>query len=288
MKRYRVYQVDVFTKRQFQGNPAGVVPNADGLTKAQMHEIAADLNNSETAFLFSSSSLSYDVGVRFFKPSTEVPSCGHATIAAHYVCALENRLQSGTVRQKIRIGILPVYITQCADDYEIVMTQGNIEFSPPFEGGARQYILNALKLSADDLDERCPMQIVSTGHSKVLIGIKSRRTLNALRPELSCLREISEGIDCKGYFVFTLDSNTPEILTYGRVLASSIGIPEDPATGNAHGSLRAYLVKHHIVENDGARFAFRGRQGETLGRMGTVNIEINIENGEPIQAKIGS
>ena len=35
MKTYRVYQVDAFTKERFRGNPAGVVPNAEGLTEAQ-------------------------------------------------------------------------------------------------------------------------------------------------------------------------------------------------------------------------------------------------------------
>lgn len=31
MKKYRLYQVDSFTRKKLHGNPAGVVPNADGL-----------------------------------------------------------------------------------------------------------------------------------------------------------------------------------------------------------------------------------------------------------------
>ena len=53
MKTYKIYQIDAFTKERFSGNPAGVVVNADGLTDAQMQQIARELNNSETAFLFS-------------------------------------------------------------------------------------------------------------------------------------------------------------------------------------------------------------------------------------------
>ena len=52
MKKYRLYQVDAFTKEIFKGNPAGVVTNADGLTEIQMQQIARELNNSETAFIF--------------------------------------------------------------------------------------------------------------------------------------------------------------------------------------------------------------------------------------------
>ena len=81
MRRYTVYQVDAFTKEKFKGNPAGVVINADGLTEAEMQKIARELNNSETAFLFSPTSPDHDVWIRFFTPTIEVPVCGHATIA---------------------------------------------------------------------------------------------------------------------------------------------------------------------------------------------------------------
>ena len=44
MKRYRVYQVDAFTREKFRGNPAGVVSNAEGLTENQMQAIAQTLS----------------------------------------------------------------------------------------------------------------------------------------------------------------------------------------------------------------------------------------------------
>ncbi len=92
MKTYRVYQVDSFTRQKFSGNPAGVVSNADGLTEQQMQQLARELNNSETAFIFAGQKPDYDVEVRYFTPTTEVPICGHATIAAHYVRAVEGKL----------------------------------------------------------------------------------------------------------------------------------------------------------------------------------------------------
>ena len=67
MKTYRLYQIDSFTRERFHGNPAGVVPNADGLTEEQMQRIAREMNNSETAFIFSSASPDYDVEVRFLR-----------------------------------------------------------------------------------------------------------------------------------------------------------------------------------------------------------------------------
>ena len=106
VKTYKIYQVDSFTRDRFHGNPAGVVPDAKGLTDEQMLRIARELNNSETAFMFETDSPDYDIEVRFFTPTTEVPICGHATIAAHYVRAKERNMEGGTVVQKTKAGIL--------------------------------------------------------------------------------------------------------------------------------------------------------------------------------------
>ena len=93
MKRsYAVYQVDAFTKEKLSGNPAGVVLDARGLTDEEMRRIARELNNSETAFILPGKPGEYDVQVRFFTPAKEVPVCGHATIASHYVRAMHHRL----------------------------------------------------------------------------------------------------------------------------------------------------------------------------------------------------
>jgi PhzF family phenazine biosynthesis protein len=286
MKTYTIYQVDAFTTEKFKGNPAGVVTNADGLSEKTMQKIARELNNSETAFIFSPEDSSHDVKLRYFTPTTEVPSCGHATIAAHYARAIEKQLTSCQLTQKIGIGILPVDIIK-AKDYTIWMTQGKIEFSKLFSIKEENQLLIALGLTKDDMDPRCPVQIVSTGHSKIMIGIKSRTKLNALSPYMGMLRNFSKQVGCNGYFVFTLTDDTSEIVTHGRMFAPAIGIEEDPVTGNANGPLGAYLVKHKIVKNDNSMFVFTGIQGEAILREGKVYVKVKIKNGEPTQVQIG-
>lgn len=73
MKTYKIYQVDSFTRDRFHGNPAGVVPDAKGLTDEQMLSIARELNNSETAFIFEADSPDYDIEVRFLHPQQKFP-----------------------------------------------------------------------------------------------------------------------------------------------------------------------------------------------------------------------
>ena len=221
-KKYQIYQVDSFTNELFKGNPAGVVTNADGLTDKQMQSIARELNNSETAFILSPTESNYDVWVRFFTPYNEVPSCGHATVAAHYIRALENNYESCTVIQKIGAGILPVEIIKKNNDYRIIMTQGKIEFHDPLNYEINKNIYEALLLSENDINKDCPLQIVSTGHSKVLVGINSQKTLDSLKPNMYALSQISKEIKCNGYFVFTFDTNEEGILTKGRMFDPSI------------------------------------------------------------------
>ncbi|MEE8572170.1 MAG: PhzF family isomerase [Gemmatimonadota bacterium] len=287
MRRYRIYQVDSFTTEKFRGNPAGVVPEADGLSEDEMQAIARELNSSETAFVLSPDGPDHDVIVRFFTPTIEVPSCGHATIAAHYVRALENALPSCTVVQKIGAGILPVDIVSDGSGYRIVMTQGAIQFGEPFSESQVDDIVAALGLEAHALDDRCPVQIVSTGHSKVLVGIRSRSDLNSLSPDLGRLAEISARIGCNGYYVFVLESGSSDVFAHGRMFAPAIGIPEDPVTGNANGPLGAYLARHGLADPVDGRLSFRAQQGEAMGRPGTVEVEVEVEGTEPRVVRVG-
>jgi phenazine biosynthesis protein PhzF family len=286
MKKLTVYQIDSFTKEQFKGNPAGVVVNADGLNDNQMQMIARELNNSETAFLFSSDCINYNGIIRYFTPKSEVPICGHATIAAMYAKALEENLESCVLKIKTNVGILPFEIIKNHRGYQIIMTQGEFSLSETFDSANSQRIIEALGLEESDINKNCPIQIASTGHSKVMIGIKTREKLNLLTPNFNELANLSAEIKCNGYFVFTFDSDDKDVLTYGRMFAPAIGINEDPVTGNANGPLGGYLIQNKIVETKNDYFEFNGRQGEAINRLGVVNVKVLVENNKPTLIQI--
>jgi PhzF family phenazine biosynthesis protein len=185
------------------------------------------LNNSETAFLIKPDEDDCDGIIRYFTPNTEVPVCGHATIAALYALAHEYKLSSCIMRIKTKVGVLPVEIIKTTTEYEIVMTQGKFELGPVFDAPKTQKLLEALGLSQDETDPRCPVQIASTGHSKVMVGIKSRAKLNRLTPDFHALVKLSKQIGCNGYFVFTFDTTTLKFNLWANV-CPAIGINEDP------------------------------------------------------------
>ena len=280
-KRYHLFQVDSFTREKFLGNPAGVVLDADGLTETMMQKIAREMNDSETAFIFRGDE-NCDVHVRFFTPTREVPICGHATIAAHYVRAVTSKMESVRVLQKTGAGILPVDII-CEDgDYRIAMTQEKIEFGAPISADFAGRIADALGGGTQGLNERCPVAVAST---KVMIGLKDVAALHLLQPDMAALSRLSEEIGCNGYYAFTLHPGE-EAFVHGRMFAPALGIFEDPVTGNANGRLGRYLVHYGIVKPGDGIFSYTAVQGEAIGRPGRMRVEVEVAGGVPVGVRI--
>jgi PhzF family phenazine biosynthesis protein len=274
----RLYQVNAFTARPFAGNPAAVVPDARGLSDAEMQAIARELNLSETAFALPGHDPA-QIRVRFFTPTAEVPSCGHATIATHFVRA-EERPAAGPIVQLTAAGPIGVTFEPRPDGRRRVwMRQRPATFEKVLDAGEAASLLAALDVTADDVLP-LPMQVVSTGHSKVMIPLRRRERLRALRPSARALCDLSARIGCNGYFAFTLDAPDPGRLAHGRMFAPAIGIPEDPVTGNANGPMGAYLLRYGLAAGDAnGTLSFTAGQGDELGRPGLAHVRVEAADG---------
>lgn len=98
-----VLRYAAFSTRPQGGNPAGIVLDAIGSSDARMQRIATTIEYAETAFVTGEDENGFDV--RYFSPVSEVPFCGHATIALGVALAEERgpaervfRTRSGPVR----------------------------------------------------------------------------------------------------------------------------------------------------------------------------------------------
>jgi len=281
--KYRVYQVDAFTRQPLTGNPAGVVTNAEGLTEGQMQAIARELNNSETAFILPPKDDSHDVWVRFFSPTREVPVCGHATVSAHFVRALELGLDRARVRQLTGAGVQTVEVTRSGGVPTVTITQSTPGVEPPLPAAAVSRLAAALGVRESDLRPDCPVCVATTGHSKVMVALRDLELLHRLQPDMAALSALSAEIGCNGYYVFTLHPRHPA-LVHARMFAPAIGIPEDPVTGNGGGPVGAYLVTYGHLKGDEVRFT--AVQGEAMGRPGRMEVRVLSENGKPRQVQI--
>jgi len=68
----KIYQVDAFTKKLFQGNPAAIVPLEQWLDTDLMQTIAMENNLAETAFFVPSKQEGVDFDIRWFTPAIEI------------------------------------------------------------------------------------------------------------------------------------------------------------------------------------------------------------------------
>ncbi|HEE5401877.1 TPA: PhzF family isomerase [Acinetobacter baumannii] len=267
-----IYVVDAFTTKPNTGNRAGVVLDADHLTTQEMQDIAAFAGYSETAFVLSPKDQSHDIHVRYFTPTHEVPICGHATIATHFLRATSGHHSDYPLIAKTGAGHLPVSIFGSSKELLVKMTQGRVEFLSPFNANQRAELASALGVSESDFAD-LPIQVVTTGHSKVMVPMLSRNKLDELIPNNEKLKAISAEIGCNGFFPFVLEGSRQEPITYGRMFAPAIGINEDPVTGNANGPAGAYLVHHDLIECD-QKVSYWGYQGFAIEKPGRVLVTV--------------
>ncbi len=277
-RRVQIHQVDAFTDRRFTGNPAGVVLSADGLEDAEMLAIARELNNADTAFILSPDAPDHDVRARFFTPRTEVGFVGHATVAAHYVLS-RGREREGRRRQRSRAGIVDIEIRGTGVGRRIAVRQSSPPLGRELNDRERLAVLDSLALASDDLDVRCPLQIVGSGSTRLMVAVRSPEELKQLKPDFARLTTLSAQIGAAGYFVFTLSAREDGCLTESRMFCPALGIPEDPVSGNAHGLLGAYLARYELLARQGERASFSGAQGHYVNRPGRVDVELEFRDG---------
>jgi len=282
----KLYQIDAFTRELFAGNPAGVVLEAQVLSSLEMQAIAREMNCSETAFVLPAPTSGADLRIRYFTPTVEVPSCGHATIAAHYIRAKKDGLAHRTsFLTETGAGVLDVEVIPDGADLVVCMKQAIPAFGKVLQEAQLERLVAALGLEHDDIRANAPVQIVSTGHSKVIVPLRSAEALGRIRRTEAALVQLSSEIGCNGYFPFAFLEGR-DAMTIGRMFAPAIGISEDPVTGNANGPLGAYLVQHRLVTHDGNRFSFRATQGEHVGRRGSMDVSVDIRKGQPSSVRI--
>ena len=101
-------QVDAFADQPFSGNPAAVCLLRETPHVGWMQQVAAEMNLSETAFVWSRADGAFDL--HWFTPVTEVDLCGHATLASAHALWESARLElASEARFYTRSGVLTAW-----------------------------------------------------------------------------------------------------------------------------------------------------------------------------------
>lgn len=276
--KYKIFTYDSFTDKKFKGNPAGVVFNAASLSKENMQNIAHELGYPETAFILDTKE---DITVKFFTPNSEIDLCGHATIA--YVTALyENNilpnLKDGInkIYVKNNLGKFPIIVEISGQKLKnVLMYQDRAALKYDGIDELKDEILDALGISASDLDERFSMVKAYTGLWDLLIPLKSKEILENLNFSLEKIEEVSKKLDIISFHPFTIDSHGE---FHVRNFAPIVDIPEEAATGTSNGALTYYLYSiDKIKESE----QITVHQGKSMNRESIIVGQIRIEDGKP-------
>ncbi|XP_065152928.1 phenazine biosynthesis-like domain-containing protein 2 [Paramisgurnus dabryanus] len=234
-----VFTVDAFTNVPFKGNPAAVCLIENELNDELYQSISAEMNLSETAFITRQTSMDFSSGARFglrwFSPKTEVPLCGHATLA------------SAAVLFYIKNNVNPVVVFETVSGELCVRQNGeSIIMDFPLNNPTPQdqnEVKELLRAAVGDL----PIQDVcySETTKKLMVRLADtcdRSELMSLKPEAEALLRHETTGKIRSLIVTLKGAQTAETGHdfYSRVFAPWVGVPEDPVTGSAHSVLAGY------------------------------------------------
>jgi trans-2,3-dihydro-3-hydroxyanthranilate isomerase len=293
VKEYRFVQVDVFTNEVFGGNPLAVFPEAEGLTSGEMQQLAREMNLSETTFVLPAEDPSADFKVRIFAPNAEMPFAGHPVVGTHWVLAHLGRVglkePVTVVRFELGVGVLPAELEVAGGRVErVVMTSDQPVFLDVLQDLTE--LSSGLGLPEEAITETgLPVQVVSTGIPSLMVPIRSLaevQALDAARLNVAALARACENLATYTVLVFALETVDPEATAHVRMFAPMVGVPEDPATGSANGTLGAYLVSHRAVPVEEGTNHFVSEQGAEMGRPSIVHILMDTSRGEITRVRV--
>jgi len=227
-----ILKIAAFADGDQGGNPAGVMITGQLPEVAEMQRIAAEVGYSETAFAMPEGN---GWRVRYFSPESEVPFCGHATIA----------LGAALARQQ-GDGIFPLHLNQADITVEGITDGESISAalqspptrSEPISDALLDEVLELFGYSRADLDTGLPPARAHGGADHLVITLASRRALAALRYDLDAGRKLMRR---EGLVTILFAYAESARVFHTRNPFASGGVYEDPATGAATAAFAGYL-----------------------------------------------
>lgn len=287
--RYRFYTADVFTDRPFGGNQLAVIPDARGLTPAQMQAVAREFNYAESTFVLPPDNPVNTRRVRIFTPQNEMPFAGHPTVGTAFVLATtgEIPLTGDETRIVFEEGVGPVPVKIRARSGKPVFAQLQAARPPEFgpEPPAPEKVAAAVSLTAADLAPgRAPCG-VTAGLPFLFVPLRDRAAVARARINMDAWERNLSRWWSPYPFVFAMDGERDGSDVHARMFAPSQGIPEDAATGSACAALGGLLAHWDGRPNGTLRWIVE--QGFEMGRPSILEVEADREAGRTIAVRVG-
>lgn len=287
MRQIPYIQTSVFVdeRYKFSGNQLATFWDAtkNDLDKDEMQGIAFELNFSETTFIFESTNPQCSKKVRIFTPKSELKFAGHPTLGTTFVLKDKKIIESDISKTVLELGVGPIEVLYFSDT-EIAMTQPKPTFHEKFND--KSVIAKILGINENDIDERYPMEIVSTGFPFLIIPLKNMNAIQKIRLQPQLQLESLDHLETSKLVVFTTEVIHNDSSVHVRMFAPSVGVLEDPATGSAAGPLCAYLEHWNILlkHNKGKRIIIE--QGFEMNRPSILKGEVKYKDNEMVNVVV--
>lgn len=283
MRTHTFAIVDVFAEMKYAGNQLAVFTDAGDLSDEEMQLFAKEMNYSETTFILSDKKRKGGYDVRIFTPAEEIPFAGHPTLGTAFVIQQEIiRKPIEKVVLNLRVGQIPVALSFSKGEVDdLWMEQKHPEFGQEID---KTVIARSLSIEETDIDDRYPVQEVSTGLPFMIVPLKTLEAVKKARTNRDVFFGLIADTEAKAPLIFCPETYNPKNDLNCRVFVDYYGISEDPATGSANGCLAGYLVKHRYF--GGTRINVRVEQGYEIGRPSLLYLKAEM-NADAIDVLVG-
>jgi trans-2,3-dihydro-3-hydroxyanthranilate isomerase len=239
--------VDVFTDRQFGGNPLAVVLDGEGLTTPQMQAIAAEFNLAETTFVLPPRDAAHTAQVRIFTPRAEMPFAGHPNVGTAFALAREGQCHGRPLGGDVLLfeeiaGLVRMELVKRGT----VVTGASLAAPKALavgDGVPVELVAEACTIAVDDIETRHHQPCVaSCGAPFIIAELGERRALAAAQPRAEVFVRRLPRDGATGILLYVQATGEGADIQC-RMFAPLHGVPEDPATGSANVALIGLLAK---------------------------------------------
>jgi len=244
LRTFAYETVDVFTDRRFAGNPLAIVPDARGLSSAEMQTIAREFNYAETSFVLPPQDPANSAHVRIFTPEEEMPFAGHPNVGTAFALAQRSALWSRPVADGFRFeekaGLVDIRL-QRMDGLVIGAAVRAPRALTTAEGPPTAVVAALAGLH--------PQDIVTTTHAPLFASVGAEFLVAEVAADA-----VARAAGRREQFAALAEqTGKPFLCLYlyarsgaqvdARMFAPLTGVPEDPATGSAVAALGALLAE---------------------------------------------
>jgi trans-2,3-dihydro-3-hydroxyanthranilate isomerase len=278
MGKMLFYIVDVFAEEKYAGNQLAVFRSGNALGDNKMQRIAREMNFSETTFILSETQHNGGFDVRIFTPGEEVPFAGHPSLGTAHIIRTEimSRGNASEIKLNLKAGQISVSFDDSAQQGTICWMQ---QMEPVFGKTINvKKISSLLNLHPNEIDNRFPIEEVSTGLPHILVPLSSLDSLRRARVNKDKYFDFIKNRWAKPILIFCAEAHNPQNDISVRMFADCFGIPEDPATGSGNGCLAGYMVRHRFWEKE--EIDIRAEQGYEIGRPSLLFLRAKEKNGK--------